>query len=308
MIYIFTPQTPLTEYLFTDIDGLTPIFYPQRINYSVVDRGGIFFYNHFCNKIYTNPLPGDVTRKLRSIKTTDKLIVIEEYSYLLNLVSRLCKHVNNKSLYLWNPIAKTNISVGRYNYQKLDPCERYLEFCKSLGFRISTFDIQDSIDYKIGYYPQFYRLKNSVVGNDLTSDFFFCGTEKGRKAKIDMFQRVLSKFGLCDFIIVGKGFNDPLPYNQYLEHIYSTKVLCDITQDNQSGLTQRAIEAMFLEKKLITNNENIKQYDFYNERNILIMNEDTSEQSVFAFLNLDMKNVSSNILSKYHVETWANSI
>ena len=55
-----------------------------------------------------------------------------------------------------------------------------------------------------------------------------------------------------------------------------TKVILDLMRENQYGLSFRVFEAMALEKKIITDNEKIKNYDFYNPNNILVLNKDFS--------------------------------
>ena len=50
-----------------------------------------------------------------------------------------------------------------------------------------------------------------------------------------------------------------------------SKVILDITHSSQSGLTMRTIESIGNRKKLITTNEDIENYDFYNENDFLII-------------------------------------
>lgn len=47
--------------------------------------------------------------------------------------------------------------------------------------------------------------------------------------------------------------------------------MIDIQHPKQVGLTMRTIEMLGLRKKLITTNQDIKNYDFYNEDNICII-------------------------------------
>lgn len=56
-----------------------------------------------------------------------------------------------------------------------------------------------------------------------------------------------------------------------------SKIIIDCQMKNQNGLTMRTFETLHLSKKLITTNNSIKKYDFYNEDNILIVDDDLKE-------------------------------
>ena len=85
------------------------------------------------------------------------------------------------------------------------------------------------------------------------------------------------------------------------------KVLLDLIRDNQSGLSFRIFEAMALKKKIITDNQTVKEYDFYNPNNILVLNDDMSnvEKSFFetAYQELDPE-----VYRKYTVEAWVENV
>lgn len=52
-----------------------------------------------------------------------------------------------------------------------------------------------------------------------------------------------------------------------------SKAILDITYKRQNGLSMRTIESIGLKKKLITNNQNIKTYNFYNQNNVFLYND-----------------------------------
>ena len=54
----------------------------------------------------------------------------------------------------------------------------------------------------------------------------------------------------------------------------ASKAIIDIQHPNQKGLTMRTFEVLGANKKLITTNEDIKNYDFYNIDNIFILKRD----------------------------------
>lgn len=61
-------------------------------------------------------------------------------------------------------------------------------------------------------------------------------------------------------------FTEHLAYEEVLKRELSSLCMLDITQKGQSALTLRPYEAVVYNKKLLTNNENIKQFKYYDGR------------------------------------------
>ena len=86
-----------------------------------------------------------------------------------------------------------------------------------------------------------------------------------------------------------------------------SNVILDIQHKSQQGLTMRVFEALASKCKLITTNENIKRYDFFNERNVQVINRND--------LNLDMEifesqfyDIPCDIVDKYSLSNWISRI
>lgn len=60
-------------------------------------------------------------------------------------------------------------------------------------------------------------------------------------------------------------------YAEMNNKLAESKAQIDMPNPNQLGLTTRAFEALATKTKIITTNEQIKNYDFYNKQNILII-------------------------------------
>ena len=58
-----------------------------------------------------------------------------------------------------------------------------------------------------------------------------------------------------------------------------------------------------MQKKLITNYSEIKEYDFYDKENIFILGEDDPEEFV-GFINTNFKKIDDEILKKYDFKNW----
>ena len=90
-------------------------------------------------------------------------------------------------------------------------------------------------------------------------------------------------------------------------YIHSAKLLLDISRKEQKGLTFRVFESLGLEKKLITTNSDIKNYDFYNPNNILIINEECPAIPL-DFFNNEYQAIPELILKKYTLSNWVDAV
>ena len=63
------------------------------------------------------------------------------------------------------------------------------------------------------------------------------------------------------------------------------------------------MESIFLKKKLITNNKNVKNFKFYNKNNIFIIGIDKWE-NLEEFLNKKYHDIDRKILEKYDFKNW----
>ena len=86
-----------------------------------------------------------------------------------------------------------------------------------------------------------------------------------------------------------------------------TKVILDLMRENQYGLSFRVFEAMALEKKIITDNEKIKNYDFYNPNNILVLDKDFSNITK-DFFETPYQPLPEEIYKKYTLEIWVERV
>ncbi|MEY8761157.1 hypothetical protein [Chryseobacterium tongliaoense] len=91
------------------------------------------------------------------------------------------------------------------------------------------------------------------------------------------------------------------------KYYQNSKALLDLMREGQYGLSFRVFEAMSLEKKIITDNEAIKSYDFYNAHNILVLNETCSNLDK-SFFELPYEDIPEDIYNKYTLDHWVNVV
>jgi hypothetical protein len=98
-----------------------------------------------------------------------------------------------------------------------------------------------------------------------------------------------------------------IPLTEVNDYLHNSQVLLDINRIGQKGLTFRVFESLELEKKLITTNADIKNYDFYNPNNILIIDEKKPNIPLEFFSN-EYQKIPEDILKNYTIEAWVNQI
>lgn len=89
-----------------------------------------------------------------------------------------------------------------------------------------------------------------------------------------------------------------------LSHLVDdSKIILDIQHPKQTGLTMRTIEMVGMNKKLITTNQTIKNYDFYNSNNIAVIDR----KNVYVdecFLSTPYQPVEDDVYEKYSLHSW----
>lgn len=86
-----------------------------------------------------------------------------------------------------------------------------------------------------------------------------------------------------------------------------TKTILDLMREGQTGLSFRVFEAMALEKKIITNNPTIKNYNFYHPQNILVLNEDFSNLTSEFFQTPYVK-IPDEVYNQYTLDAWVDHV
>ena len=210
----------------------------------------------------------------------DKVIVIFAGRYFRREhISKLRNHFKNAEFiyYSWDSIC--NFPNIKDFYQEFD--------------RIYSFDKTDCTEYGFKFLPLFYSepYKNNNTIYDFVSIMTY-GKEKADNYKMIMdalpdglreFQYLVLKsrssflYNKFLFYKAYKGMNmsffkyKPLNQKQTNEIFSKAKCVIDCPLKNQNGLTIRTFEVLNMRKKLITTNANIKEYDFYNENNIFVV-------------------------------------
>ncbi len=200
-----------------------------------------------------------------------------------------------------------------YYWNKIDNLE---QLKLNSRWKILSFDWQDSKDQNLLYVGGFFDagLQNcSNSKNDF--DVMFIGLNKGRFDDIRKIESALKERGIITMFklvsnkyLFSSKYSRPKSYNDVLDLVSKSKSILDITKKGQMGLTLRPYEAIFFQKKLITNNTQIRSYDFYDNRNIFVLDGDVNFDELKKFLNSEFIDYSEKKRSQYSISAWLERI
>ena len=177
---------------------------------------------------------------------------------------------------------------------------------------IWTFDKDNSVQYKMCFNNTFYfnEIKPTPENKLKKYDVVFVGRNKHRNTTLLQIKNQFDQHQLKSLIHIVPNRNEENPnnikelsYQEYIDLISNSKAILDIMPPAQNGLTLRAMESLFLEKKLITDNLHIKKEAFYNKNNIFIIGEDNMI-NLKSFLNTPYEKIDPKIKMNYEFDQW----
>lgn len=242
---------------------------------------------------------------------TAKKVIIFDYGYQRGMEKYIHKINPNCEVYLfiWNMVDALHknhtIFSDKSAMYSTDPGD-----CKTYNLKYNS--IFYPKEYATPYTPQY---KNRL---------FFIGNDKNRGPQIIKLYSLFQQCGLdCDIRLLTKNQSPdyqqlcaeiltptPLTYTQYLEEVKHCGILLEIIQTSQTALSMRVMEAIFLSKKLITNNQSIINYDFYTPNNIFILPSEPDESLIpelQEFIQKPFIPYKDDILTKYDFYNWLNN-
>lgn len=97
---------------------------------------------------------------------------------------------------------------------------------------------------------------------------------------------------------------DSINPSEFRKVIQQSNIILDTQNPFQDGLTARFMWALGLEKKIITTNESVKDYDFYNNNQVFVLNDNYSELVDFIKKPFAMSDVQRDQIAKYRIDNW----
>lgn len=99
----------------------------------------------------------------------------------------------------------------------------------------------------------------------------------------------------------------PLSLKDTLERMKESCCMLDLKYPSQISLSMRAFEALAAKRKYITNNPEIRKYDFYRSANILVIDEKCPVIPE-DFVQTPFEEIPEEICRKYSLEGWIDAV
>lgn len=217
--------------------------------------------------------------------------------------------------YQWDPLCGKKIpevlKMYDYNYSfDTDDVKNNPEF----KFRPSIFlkeyvDIADRKDYRydVCFVGTIYNNRWGVIKR--FQDYF---NAHGVKSFFYLYMASWTLY-LWDFIRKGTFVSPkkmqfkPMTYLDNVEMVKESKCVLDFVYSKQTGLSMRAFESMAAHRKYITNNAEVKKYEFYNPTNILVV--DAQNPNVpKEFLDTPFDPVDEKVMYKYSIKGFIDEV
>ena len=204
-----------------------------------------------------------------------------------------------------------------------DSCKRFPidHLLNGVFNEIFSFDIDDSKKYGFTFITNYIYFEKKEIKSDSKNNYkAFIVMSADERIQIlnklaDFFTINKLKF---KFVLVGKkrpkNLNENIEFSNktfllsdYQKDIENSSILIDLIRFNHNGLSFRIFEALALQKKIITSNLSIKNYDFYNTESIFVL--DTNNITVpLEFIESPFQPIDNAIYEKYTIKNWVKTV
>lgn len=224
--------------------------------------------------------------------------------------------IDPKSILEFRKFAKKTIGFFNDNIQRCPNIKRVIPCFDE----VYSFEKEDCENFDLKFAPNwiYTNIDKTADKNNFEYDVFTIGSiDKRLPILVRIAEELKSKQINFKFITYSKKhkptdgtityINKFIPLSEVDQYISRSKVLLDINRAGQMGLTFRVFESLGLEKKLITTNSDIKNYDFYNPNNILVIDEKNPVIPADFFQN-EYEKIPDSIFNKYTLEGWVDNV
>lgn len=222
-------------------------------------------------------------------------------------------------LYMWDSIA------NKKNSDVLIP----------LFDRVITFDPNDKNLYpQVGFLPLFYVpefLSKSTFSLNFDYSVAFVGTVHSDRYKLvkaissqlikpnqpsflffycpSKFLYLLKKIFTTELngVSISNVSFKPLSKSEVFDVLSLSRVIIDIEHPSQKGLTMRTIEMLASGRKLVTTNQEVVNYDFYDESNVCVVDR-VNPVVPENFIKARYAPVALDLIDDYSLSSWLNKI
>ena len=268
---------------------------------NIFSRIGNFFSKLFLNKGLKDKNRTNYIKNIISKNGFfDQILVVGPDNFQEEALIYLRRNTHEMNCFLWD---------GFDNYNK--PKSTLLLFDE-----VFSYDRKDAAKYNFTFLTN-YIYDNEIKNIEPTQTVFNISTYDKRFRFLEKIANYLEVKNISFLFITRKNkkgnhklikiVDQYMPLHEVKKIIASSSILVDIQKDNQSGLSFRVFEALGYQKKLITSNADIVNYDFYDKNNIWVISE-TDFEIPTAFFETDYSEIRPEILDKYTLSSWMSVV
>ena len=310
--HVIGRSSELTDFLFEELRALDDVrviahpYPPRRPWRNVLKAVDAYLLPRTSRSFYFG---ADYVEQLRRIGPDDKVLFFTIDNRKDLQIIRKFIAARELAVWLWNPIRSFRSSAPSRWW--------FLRWLRRAGIRAYTFDPRDARDFGLELTPQVFRHMAAEPDADAPrTDVYFVGADKGRLAELRAIEARLQRAGLSTHFHVvgdrGKRYDaderrwlrsEQLSYRENLDRVRRSRAVLEILQTCQSGATLRYVEALFLDRKLITNNRAIREAPGYDPSRFFILGEDDLA-GLRAFVETPARPVCPRVLARHAIGTW----
>lgn len=236
------------------------LFFSQKFNRRVKIPFKRIFFNSIANQV-------------KFENNNETVYVFIQGWYDKNFASWLKKkHPEIKTILFFDDTVEVSMS----SIPTMDPYNLNKEFDFVLSYNpgdVNKYNFQYSNAY-------FSKTPIDYIDKEMKCDVSFVGLAKDRLDLIhDVYDKLVKELD-CNFIVGGvdkksntrpgiQYINQNIPYMEYLKIENASDCIIDIVKGDTEGCTHRVWEAVYYNKKLITNWKGIRKFSFYNPNYML---------------------------------------
>jgi len=249
-----------------------------------------------------------ILETLKKLGTQDQILVINPELIEKKYHLEIKKYTRNYIAYLYDSVARNpvehllkDVFNTIFSFDKNDvqtfgflPTTNYIYFDAFSKSEIKQdFIYIGSIDDRIDILN---KIGNELVQKNYSFKFYAIGK---KSFKFNLVKSYSGKYK--NIIFQKKRFSQ----NETLQMYNESNCIIDIVRNHQSGLSFRFFEAMGLKKILLTNNNAVINYDFYQNNSIILYNENwlNDYKNKKEFVKFD-----NEIIKKYELKNWIQNI
>jgi hypothetical protein len=314
--WVIVPRYPLTEFLFEhmhELEDVRIIEYPLRPRrwFNSLLRGlEVYALSWMKRSLF---LDRNCTEQLARIRPEDAVLFFAiENRKDLQIIRKFVRSPH-QHVWLWNP-------VRTYRGDGLSRLW-YLHWLRRSGMQSYTFNPPDARDGHTRLLKQVYRQVAPAGPSDREADaplfdVYFLGIDKGRLPALRRLQGEIEGAGLTTHFHVvpdkrrryadeDQAWLSPrwLSYEDNLRNVRRSRAVLELLQSEGCGPTIRSLEAAFLGKKLITDNEALVDSDLYHPSRIFILGRDPMAK-LKQFLEEPLQPLDPGVLREHDIVHW----